>query len=360
MSSPSPIKRRCRRCILSDAFPDIHFDHEGICNYCRRQEKVHNEGRDPSQLRAKIEAAVSRVRSNKENGNYDVLLCFSGGKDSAYVLKLLVQHYRLRVLTFTMDNGFLSSQVWGNIQRVNDALHVDHITIRPNHRFMSRLYREAALGDIFQGESLKRASAVCTACRMTFIPIALRLALEKQIPLIAIGLSAGQTPEGAVVYPADSHVLRDARSSLLTQLEAAVGPEVRLFMQLPDPEGRRSSPPPSFICPLAVEQLEERQILKELREMGWQPPPDTGSCSTNCRINDLAVRHHRRRYGFHPYEHELAQLVRQGVMTREEALEKLADEGNVDAVREMAARLGLDDQTIRLQLGIEPSLEETT
>ncbi len=58
-------------------------------------------------------------------------------------------------------------------------------------------------------------------------------------------------------------------------------------------------------------------------EIGWEKPDDTDPNSTNCLLNAFANNVHRKAYGFHPYVWEIANMVRQGVMTREEGLEKI-------------------------------------
>jgi hypothetical protein len=40
-------------------------------------------------------------------------------------------------------------------------------------------------------------------------------------------------------------------------------------------------------------------------------------------MNDVGIVSHKRRYGFHPYEAELAEQVRSGTMTRDEALRRI-------------------------------------
>jgi hypothetical protein len=50
------------------------------------------------------------------------------------------------------------------------------------------------------------------------------------------------------------------------------------------------------------------------------------NCSSNCTLNTFNNYVHESRYGYSPYELELSHLVRKSLMTRAEALEKLADQ----------------------------------
>ncbi len=49
---------------------------------------------------------------------YDALCCYSGGKDSTYMLKMMVRQMGLKVLAFTLDNGFITDQSKQNIEKL--------------------------------------------------------------------------------------------------------------------------------------------------------------------------------------------------------------------------------------------------
>jgi hypothetical protein len=59
-------------------------------------------------------------------------------------------------------------------------------------------------------------------------------------------------------------------------------------------------------------------------------PEDVDTNSTNCRVNCLANNHHINMYGYHPYVWEIANMVRQGTMSREEGMEKIYNNSNND------------------------------
>ena len=84
-----------------------------------------------------------------------------------------------------------------------------------------------------------------------------------------------------------------------------------------------------------------KKIVDQLREIGWKTPLDTDSNSTNCRLNAFANQCHLQRHGFHPYVMEIANMVRQGVMTRDEGVQKIYTEQNQEEVEYARERLGL-------------------
>ena len=63
--------------------------------------------------------------------------------------------------------------------------------------------------------------------------------------------------------------------------------------------------------------------------------------STNCLLNSYAINVHLEQSGFHPYVAELAGLVREGRMSREEALERINTPPNEKVVNFVTDRLGV-------------------
>src|SRR5262245_285168 len=118
--------KRCSRCALPASYPGIRFDAEGVCNYCVYH-GVFAERLQAfkSQLKDEFEKVVDHAK-RKRHGHH-CILCYSGGKDSTFLLHLLRTKYDLNVLAYTMDNGFISPQAIRNIGRVVEALEVDHV-----------------------------------------------------------------------------------------------------------------------------------------------------------------------------------------------------------------------------------------
>jgi hypothetical protein len=77
---------------------------------------------------------------------------------------------------------------------------------------------------------------------------------------------------------------------------------------------------------MAWEYYHEGSLVEEIRKMGWVSPQDTDSNSTNCLLNAFGNDVHIKRHGFHPYVWEIANMVRDGVMTREDGYKKIYDE----------------------------------
>jgi PP-loop superfamily ATP-utilizing enzyme len=336
------IVRRCAKCVLSENFPKIKFDEKGVCNFCN-DELLHSTLTEHIEnARMVINGIFDGIRGQSE---YDAILCYSGGKDSTYTLKLAIEKYHLKVLAFTLDNGFISSSAFSNISQVVTRLGVDHITYRPSYRFMKDLFRFSTLSDIYNPRTLTRISANCNSC-ITIVNItALKWAMEKGIPLILAGFTLGQIPANTIWYRNNYEFFEESRRPVLEKLINALGPDVKKYMEIPSALIKKESQIPYNVNLLTLENITEDEIIRQITPLGWVKPDGLDGCSTNCTINSFNNYVHEKRFGFNPYELELSHLIRKGLMTRKEAIEKLSEQPR-SAVEHAFHELGIDPVAI--------------
>lgn len=312
----------CSRCILPETFPKIQFDGDGVCNHCIKEERTVAEA--PAKKKKYRQALDDLIGSLQGKAPvYDAIMAFSGGKDSSYTLKLLKERYSLRILALTFDNHFVSQAAWANIQVVTDALNVDLVTVRPPWPAMRSLFTATAREDIFPAPTLLRASAICTACIGMVKSLVLRTALEMSIPLAAFGWSPGQAPIQSAIMKTNPELIRQNQKVLKTAVNGKVAPEINRYFVPDEYFAAYRDRFPHNIHPLAFFDYDEEKIKHELESMKWSLPLDTDSNSTNCLLNAYANRCHLDRHGFHLYVWEIANMVRQGVMSRQEGIEKI-------------------------------------
>jgi len=132
--------KRCTRCVLPETFPGIHFNTEGICNFCIDFKSSEDEEKIKKEYRKKFEALIMEYKGIEK---YDVLMCYSGGKDSTYTLKVIKEEYRLNILAITFDNGFLSDQAVKNIHTIVENLGIDHILFKPRFDMLKKIFIES-------------------------------------------------------------------------------------------------------------------------------------------------------------------------------------------------------------------------
>ena len=111
--------KKCTKCILPETYPHIHFDKDGICNYCLNYEKQIFLGEDA------LNNYLKKFRSNSDKP--DCIVGLSGGRDSCYGLHLLKTKYGLNPVAYTYDWGLTTDISRVNAAKVCGKLGVEHI-----------------------------------------------------------------------------------------------------------------------------------------------------------------------------------------------------------------------------------------
>lgn len=114
--------KRCTKCILPSTFPYIKFDEKGVCNYCNNYKKK-NQARPLDELRALVDPYRSK------DGTPDCLVPFSGGRDSMYVMHVIKEELNLNPIAFTYDWGMVTDLARRNIARICGELGVENIIV---------------------------------------------------------------------------------------------------------------------------------------------------------------------------------------------------------------------------------------
>lgn len=118
--------RRCSRCLLPETFPFIDYDEQGVCNYCRRYQVIPPQGEEA------LQKLVEPYR--KPSGEPDCLVPLSGGRDSSFGLHYLKNVLGLNPVAYTYDWGMVTDLARRNISRMCGALGVEHILLSADIR----------------------------------------------------------------------------------------------------------------------------------------------------------------------------------------------------------------------------------
>ncbi|MEK2687647.1 hypothetical protein [Bdellovibrio sp. GT3] len=117
-----PHLHRCSKCILPATMPFIKFDENGICNYCHSYRKRNVP--KPSEELYKLVAPY-----RKAGGEADCIVPFSGGRDSCFALHLIVNELKMKPITYTYDWGMVTDLGRRNISRMSSILGVENIIV---------------------------------------------------------------------------------------------------------------------------------------------------------------------------------------------------------------------------------------
>jgi len=118
---PKPDLKRCTRCILPETMPFIYFDNHGVCNYCNAY-KPRNNPKPKEEL-------FELVAPYRRKEGLDCIVPFSGGRDSCYGLHLIVNELKMKPVTYTYDWGMVTDLGRRNISLMCAELGVENIII---------------------------------------------------------------------------------------------------------------------------------------------------------------------------------------------------------------------------------------
>jgi hypothetical protein len=299
--------KRCKRCLLPDAVPGSDIDAAGICRDCRTYSPSATVAAPDTALRKDLEDTLRGCR-NFKGASHDCIVPLSGGKDSILLLHKLKVEYGLRVLAFTADID-LPQVAWSNIRTALAKLDIDHLVYSPAPRFFSRLFAYLLRNQEARG-------AVYTVSYV-YAPLfegeAIRIAIEKNIPLILAGYSPGQPDPARMRYEFSRELIRneDWTPPHLKECGEFSADELRHFYNPLDlPAGTRF---PRYLAPYHAWDYDQDVAMAKVAELGLvKRKGHANPIVSNYPINWLMMYSDLKHFGYNPYAPEFAALIREG------------------------------------------------
>ncbi|WP_133511702.1 N-acetyl sugar amidotransferase [Candidatus Thiosymbion oneisti] len=182
--------RICKRCIYDERVPSIHFDAEGVCNYCRQVENlIEQYGTGQPKGEALFVSTLEDIKRTGKGKPYDCIVGVSGGTDSSY-LTYLAKEWGLRPLAVHYDNTWNSAIATMNIHKVLSGLGVDLYT---------HVVANKEADDIFRAFFLSGVAEIEAATDLGYAYLLRKVAAKYSIKYILEGHSfveEGITPLG--------------------------------------------------------------------------------------------------------------------------------------------------------------------
>jgi len=348
--------RRCTKCVLPETMPYIRFDDEGVCNYC-----LNYRPRNKAKPKEELFALVEPFR--RANGN-DCIVPFSGGRDSCYGLHLIVNELRMKPITYTYDWGMVTDLGRRNISRMSAELGVENIIVaaditqkRENIKKNLRAWLKSPhLGMI----------SILTAGDKHFFHHAETIKQQTGINLNLWGINPLEVTHfkaGFLGVPPDFEEERVYQSGAMKQLRYQA---LRFGAMLQSPgyfnsslwdtlsgEYYRSFATKSdYFHVFDYWTWEEHAVDECLKQYDWELAPDT---NTTWRIGDGTAAFYNYIYytvaGFTEHDTFRSNQIREGQLTREEAIVLVEDENRprYTNIRWYLDAVGLDfSETIRV------------
>lgn len=314
--------KRCTKCLMPENYPDISFDSDGACDFCRGERhlgaanlpEVREQMARKDALREDFEQAMAECKGRSD---YDCLVPISGGKDSAYLLWLLKEKYGLKLLAFSVDTGLLSPVARPNIRRMATRLDVDHMFFTPHFGFFKKLYRH-----YLRHPNLERCGTAepghvgttCRACSTSIHSMALMEASRRSIPLVTLGYSPDQIEHHFYEVPQEE--IR-GQSWVPEPLHEAPFDEADRACYWDPGRIGLSGAFPRLLFPFHVIDYPGRQdLIRQVTEMGLVRKGKSRPVVTNCWVNWVLTELDIRKMGYNPYVPFLSDSVRSGAEKR--------------------------------------------
>ncbi len=342
---------RCSKCVLSEKTPNIVFDEDGICNYCHTYQRFGYKGE--SELLKTLNAF------RRPDSKYDCLVGLSGGRDSSYLLLKLVKDYGMKVLAVNYENPFTVPQAKANIENIIKALNVDVVRFQDRNDRHKNVCRDTVTA-WFKRPSPALIPIVCIGCKPAWLGI-YRVAKAHDIHCIAsggnpfevisfkkelVGISRDETPNRAFfkyVYSLREIIRNSAylRPSIVLTL-------IKSYLLSPFSIGLRLFwPGITWVEMFNYVEWNEQEIMSRIKaELGWKSPPEIASSwRFDCRVKHLVDFMYMKTLGMTDKDDFYAKMVREGLISREDALRRLQEETKLylDEVRLLLNQAGFED-----------------
>lgn len=339
----------CKTCILPVNFPGVSFNENGVCSLCVNHK--------PAPIL--IGADVLKKQILSEAGKvYDCVVPLSGGKDSSYVLYHAVKKMELRVLAVNYNSGFQSAQATENVvnacAKLNVSLRVFNADFRLRKSLVRQVFKFGCLTGIPTG--------VCGNCENAIRSYAMRAAQEADVRTILMGDSEAEKITIPIPTGLGGLMRRVNGKNIIGVLKAlsayyVTASRERKYMDIPVKDAFKLSMVPvefpeneikvmHFFDYVPWETMNKKELLE--KELGWRAAENRIS-RFDCYLHPLDNLAFLKQLGISKDGIIYANLVREGVMTREHALEQ---ELNIQkTIRqdclEFARQFKLDDENLK-------------
>ncbi|MES2678871.1 MAG: glucosamine 6-phosphate synthetase [Bacteroidota bacterium] len=357
--------KRCSKCILPETFPFIEFDEKGVCNYCLKYKP-----QPQSMNLEKLKELVAPYRRN--DGRADCIVPFSGGRDSTYSLHIVKKELGLNPIAFTYDWGMVTDLARRNIARVCGKLGVENIIVSADINWKRENIR-------------KNVSAWLKSPELGMIPLFMagdkyffyycnQVKKQTGIDLNIWGINNLENTDfktGFAGLKPQSDKKRIYSLSAAKQLKL-FGYVARNIAQSPgyinqsvfDSLGsfavRYLAPKKDYYHLFDYYRWDENELEQLIKtEYNWEKAIDTNS---TWRIGDGTASFYNYIYytvaGFTENDTFRSNQIREGMITREEAMAKITDDNKVryETLRWYLEIIGLDFAAVIHQINKIPKL----
>ena len=119
----------CANCVMDTTDSLIQFDERGYCDHCNNYYNNILPNWHPDKFgESQLDAIVKKIKQDGSSKKYDCIIGLSGGVDSSYLVYYAKKVLGLRPLVFVVDTGWNLNVAVENIEKIVKGLDVDLYT----------------------------------------------------------------------------------------------------------------------------------------------------------------------------------------------------------------------------------------
>lgn len=349
ISEPTPAAvevERCTECLLpkTDA---IYFDENGVCGVCLSQKDEKVEKVDEAARAAELEKLVESIKERGKGHDYDCLVGLSGGRDSSYLISLLVRKHNLRCLAAYYRAPFTPDLIDENVKRISKNLDVPLVEMDISQEYHRKMARKIVL---FwkKNPAYSVANLTCAPCKLVNREV-FKIAKKYDIPSIIYGgskyeafaLAAGAAPTNT--NPKNVHSFGMSLRKMWLIIKRGVGSLFKypalvqflpigisasiLYINPHTPYLQLRYPDISALDYFQLGEWDEADIIKTLDEIGWELPPTCNSYyKADCTYAECKNVMFTQMAGVNYMDAHISNMVRAGVISKEEGMRRYKEE----------------------------------
>lgn len=119
----------CANCVMDTTDSLIQFDERGFCDHCNNYYNNILPNWHPDEIGAReLNEIVEKIKKDGKGKKYDCIIGLSGGVDSSYLVYYAKEKLGLRPLVFAVDTGWNLNVAVENIEKIVKGLNLDLYT----------------------------------------------------------------------------------------------------------------------------------------------------------------------------------------------------------------------------------------
>ncbi len=342
--------KRCSKCVIPRSAHGIEFDEKGCCELCNNISKKSTENRVEN-----LKLRIDEIKKIGMGRPYDCLVGLSGGRDSSYLLYLLVKKHNLRCMAAYHRTPFTPDIIDANVRKLTKKLNVPLIEMDISKEKHKTFAKKMMLYWIKEPDNII-ANLACAPCKQHNHEV-YKIAKKNNIKYIIFGgnklenfqLGAAQTKDNKVQEIKEVNTWQKLKQILLVTRRG-----IKILLKRPVLILDFSLLFKASILYLNNRTLylrllylnikmldyyyiagyDEKEVIKFLSDIGWEMPNNCNSTwRADCAFNELKNYMFMKKAGMTYIDAYLSNMIRAGILTREEALKRVKIEGKISKER---------------------------